>query len=107
MVNALLQIETAMDRKRLVALDQYLPDVGRVNLGGLARSRAGRELAGFDAGLRDELAEGAGPVVAHRDGRLRFGGECMPAIRLVLVHRKMESYLPNEKSARSRERFGL
>jgi hypothetical protein len=45
-VNALLQIETAMDRKRLVALDQYLPLLDRIvaneSYMNVARERAAR-----------------------------------------------------------------
>jgi hypothetical protein len=53
-VNALLQIQTAMDRKRLVALDQYLPTLDRIAANtsymNTARERAGKIAAAIRSG---------------------------------------------------------
>ena len=65
-----------------------------------------RQLAGLDANLRDPLGKRAHAIIAHRERGLRFRGRDRASGRVCFCS-SQSVYLPNEKSARSRERFGL
>src|SRR5207249_1784789 len=75
---------------------------------GILSFRSGK-LACLDASIRKFLPERFNAIIAGAQCALCTSIDALPQILFSLVHfdTKLWFYLPNEKSARSRERFGL
>ena len=68
----------------------------------------GRELACFEAGTGEAFAKRLRRIVPHHERLLRFRGQSLPKLIVERRHKEIVArYLPKEKSARSRDRFGL
>jgi hypothetical protein len=66
-----------------------------------------RELAGINTGIRDALRQRACLIIARSEGVSRFIAQAGPQVRVVSVHVDLlKPLIANEKSARSREKFG-